>query len=156
MTDLPAAAPFSAVVDSPCSREPRAVLDLHRDLTEINFTVDGVTDLLGERAMDAWLREQPVPARVALYRAGETQPRLATVIALFALVGSLTVRRRRIWVRLYPQPDGTTRVETGGLARTDRAGWGSEYEDFHAELLGVEREEADEELYFDDTDRASR
>lgn len=86
MADSPAAAaPFSAVVDSPCSREPRAVLDLHRDLTEINFTVDGVTDLLGDRAMDAWLREQPVPARMALDHVGADQPRLATVIALFLL-----------------------------------------------------------------------
>lgn len=73
------------MVDSPCSREPRAVLDLHRDLTEINFTVDGVTDLLGDRAMDAWLREQPVPARMALHHVGADQPRLATVIALFLL-----------------------------------------------------------------------
>ena len=81
---------------------------------------------------------------------------VTTTIALFALVGSLTVRRRRIWIRLHPQADGGTRVETGGLARTDRAGWGSEYEDLHAELLGLQREDEDEELYFDDADRASR
>lgn len=73
------------MADSPRSQDPQLVLDLHGDLVNSNFTVDGVTDLLGERAMDAWLREQPVPARVALYRAGETQPRLATVIALFLL-----------------------------------------------------------------------
>lgn len=78
---------------------------------------------------------------------------VTTTIALLALVGSLMVRRRRIWVRLYPQPDGTTRVETAGLARTDRAGWGSEYEDFHDELLGITREDDDEEVYFDDDDR---
>ncbi|WP_031272626.1 hypothetical protein [Kocuria atrinae] len=65
MTDSPAAAPFSAVADSPRSQDPQLVLDLHGDLTASNFTVDGVTDLLGDRAMDAWLREQPVPARVA-------------------------------------------------------------------------------------------
>ena len=78
---------------------------------------------------------------------------VTTVISLAALVGSLTVRRRRIWVRMYPQPDGTTRVETGGLARTDRAGWGAEYEDFHRELLGLEDTDEDEEVYFDDADR---
>ena len=77
---------------------------------------------------------------------------VTTVISLAALVGSLTVRRRRIWVRMYPQPDGTTRVETGGLARTDRAGWGAEYEDFHRELLGLEDTDEDE-VYFDDADR---
>ena len=45
------------------------------------------------------------------------------------------------------------RVETGGLARTDRAGWGAEYEDFHRELLGLEDTDEDEEVYFDDADR---
>ncbi len=77
--------PFSAVADSPRSQDPQLVLDLHGDLTASQFTVDGVTDLLGDRAMDAWLREQPVPARVALDHVGERQPRLATVIALFLL-----------------------------------------------------------------------
>ncbi len=82
---MPAAAPFSAVADAPRSQDPQLIQDLHRDLADSNFTVDGVTDMLGERAMDAWLREQPVPARVALDRASETQPRLAAVIALFLL-----------------------------------------------------------------------
>lgn len=86
MAETPAAAaPFSAVADSPCSRDPQLILDLHRDLTECAFTVDGVTALLGERAMGAWLREQPVPARVALEREGGSQPHLATVISLFLL-----------------------------------------------------------------------
>ena len=86
MADSPAAAaPFSAVTDSPCSQDPRAVLGLHRDLIDSDFTVAGVTDVLGDRAMDAWLREQPVPARVALDHVGADQPRLATVIALFLL-----------------------------------------------------------------------
>ena len=80
---------------------------------------------------------------------------LVTVVtALVSLVGSLVVRRRRIWVRLYPQEDGTTRVETGGIARTDRAGWGGEYEKFHRQLLGLEEEDEDEE-YFVDNDRDS-
>lgn len=47
-----------------------------------------------------------------------------TIVSLGALVGSLTVKRRRIWVRLEPVSDTETRVETAGLARTDRAGWG--------------------------------
>lgn len=61
-----------------------------------------------------------------------------TIIMLVALVGSVTIKRRRIWVRLTPSEDGTaTRVELGGLARTDRAGWGGEFEDIHRELLGL-------------------
>ncbi|MDO5373314.1 MAG: cytochrome c biogenesis protein ResB [Corynebacterium glutamicum] len=76
---------------------------------------------------------------------------VTTVISLVSLVGSLMIRRRRIWVRFYPQENGTTRVETGGLARTDRAGWGGEYEKFHRELLGLKEEDEDEE-YFDHND----
>ncbi|BAU94842.1 cytochrome C biosynthesis protein ResB [Corynebacterium suranareeae] len=76
---------------------------------------------------------------------------VTTVISLVSLVGSLMVRRRRIWVRLYPQENGTTRVETGGLARTDRAGWGSEYDKFHRDLLGLKEDDEDEE-YFDHSD----
>lgn len=78
---------------------------------------------------------------------------LATTVTLIALVGSLMIRRRRIWVRFYPHDDGTTRIETGGLARTDRAGWGSEYEEFHNKLLGIEDVDEDDEVYFDDDDR---
>ena len=72
---------------------------------------------------------------------------------------SLTVRRRRFWVRLTPrssgssapqaidgqaedfarrtvsQPGGGTRIELGGLARTDRAGYGEEFDRLRAELL---------------------
>lgn len=78
-------APFSAVADAPCSRNPRLILELHRELTDNHFTVDGVTDLLGERAMDAWHREQSVPARVALERVGADQAGPAALIALFLL-----------------------------------------------------------------------
>ena len=60
-----------------------------------------------------------------------------TIVSLGALVGSLTVKRRRIWVRLEPVSDTETRVETAGLARTDRAGWGEEYHKIHRQLLGL-------------------
>ncbi|WP_156229327.1 cytochrome c biogenesis protein ResB [Corynebacterium comes] len=60
-----------------------------------------------------------------------------TVIMLAALVGSLLIKRRRIWVRLTPLADGRTHVELGGLARTDRAGWGPEFDQIHRELLGL-------------------
>lgn len=57
------------------------------------------------------------------------------------LMVSLVVKRRRIWVRLLPEPDGPggapgrTVVEFGGLARTDQAGWGEEFGRLTAELL---------------------
>ena len=44
------------------------------------------------------------------------------------LVVSLLVRRRRVWVRLLPATPGTVNVQVGGLARTDNAGWGDEFE----------------------------
>lgn len=56
------------------------------------------------------------------------------VSAVFVLAGlgvSLTVKRRRFWVRATPagdgEPDGRTVVELGGLARTDQAGYGEEF-----------------------------
>ena len=44
------------------------------------------------------------------------------------LVVSLLVRRRRVWVRLLTATPGTVNVQLGGLARTDNAGWGDEFE----------------------------
>jgi cytochrome c biogenesis protein len=60
------------------------------------------------------------------------------VFAVFALVGlllSLSVRRRRFWVRLTPLDGASARVELGGLARTDRAGYGEEFDRLREELL---------------------
>ncbi|MGW0043771.1 cytochrome c biogenesis protein ResB [Rhodococcus sp. NPDC003348] len=66
------------------------------------------------------------------------------------LLVSLVVKRRRIWVRTYPAPsDGDadtvsdtlgserrrTVVELGGLARTDQAGWGDEFDRLSQRLL---------------------
>lgn len=56
------------------------------------------------------------------------------VTMLVGLMLSLAVRRRRFWVRLSPRADGT-HVELGGLARTDRAGYGEEFDRLRAELL---------------------
>ncbi|MEX3504152.1 cytochrome c biogenesis protein ResB [Corynebacterium sp. LK2510] len=58
-----------------------------------------------------------------------------TLLMLGALIGSLTIKRRRIWVRLSPV-DGGTHVELAGLARTDRAGWGAEFEEIADRILG--------------------
>ncbi|MEV6277612.1 cytochrome c biogenesis protein ResB [Nocardia sp. NPDC051832] len=68
---------------------------------------------------------------------------LVSALAMMAgLLVSLVVKRRRIWVRVYPSPDdaGTVDqrravVEMGGLARTDQAGWGGEFDRLRARLL---------------------
>ncbi|MBV7294554.1 cytochrome c biogenesis protein ResB [Corynebacterium sp. TAE3-ERU12] len=68
---------------------------------------------------------------------------LAAAMMLSGLVVSLLIKRRRVWVRLRDNADGTTHVEFGGLSRTDRAGWGSEFEEFVRAVTG--REEPEEE-----------
>ena len=50
------------------------------------------------------------------------------------LLASLVITRRRIWVRLRPAGTGTA-LELGGLARTDQAGWGSEFTEICQRLL---------------------
>jgi cytochrome c biogenesis protein len=61
------------------------------------------------------------------------------VFALTMMAGllvSLTVRRRRIWVRITgASAAGTVNVELGGLARTDNSGWGDEFERLSGRLL---------------------
>ena len=45
------------------------------------------------------------------------------------LLVSLTIKRRRIWVKIRHADDThDTTVEIGGLARTDNAGWGDEFD----------------------------
>lgn len=69
----------------------------------------------------------------------------AALSMIVSLVASLMIRRRRIWVRLRPGAEpGVTLVETAGLARTDHAGWGKEYEVLHRRLLGLPDPDDDE------------
>ena len=88
---------------------------------------------------------------------------VATTVMLASLVGSLLIKRRRIWVRFTPAGDGTTRVELAGLARTDRAGWGSEFDDVVDAILrgrgekdedseDIDSNEADDQYDDDDED----
>jgi cytochrome c biogenesis protein len=67
--------------------------------------------------------------RIALGAAG------AIVVGLLL---SLSVRRRRVWLRLTPSGDGTTPARTvvgvGGLARTDAGSFASEFEQLVARL----------------------
>jgi cytochrome c biogenesis protein len=50
--------------------------------------------------------------------------------------GSLAIKRRRLWLRVRPGRDGRTVIEVGGLARTDQAGYGEEFERLAGDLLG--------------------
>lgn len=68
------------------------------------------------------------------------------ILMLVSLVGSLTIKRRRFWVRVTDNGNGTTTLEIAGLARTDSAGWGREFNRVAEELLRLEPEELDEEF----------
>ena len=76
---------------------------------------------------------------------------VAAVVTLIGLVGSVSVKRRRVWVRMQPDTAGGTAVSIGGLARTDRAGWGAEFERIQRAILRLP-EESSEELEEDDED----
>jgi cytochrome c biogenesis protein len=56
------------------------------------------------------------------------------VLMLVGLMGSLAIKRRRLWLRVTPSGEGTV-IEVGGLARTDQAGYGEEFTRLSAELL---------------------
>jgi cytochrome c biogenesis protein len=56
------------------------------------------------------------------YDPGQLPALIAGAAALAGLLLSFFVRRRRMFVRAYPGPDGKTLVDVGGLARSDPAG----------------------------------
>lgn len=61
---------------------------------------------------------------------------VSALTLMTGLLGSLLIKRRRLWVRVYPGAEGgLTVVEIGGLARTDGAGWGPEFERLPKRLL---------------------
>ena len=76
----------------------------------------------------------------------------SALVMLISLVGSLVIKRRRVYIRLRPNAAGGTDVEMGGLARTDRAGWSEEFHELHRALLELpDPDEVEEdELYPDD------
>jgi cytochrome c biogenesis protein len=53
---------------------------------------------------------------------GATPALVAAALVLGGLMLSLFVRRRRLWVRASPLPDGRTLVEVAGLARSEGEG----------------------------------
>jgi cytochrome c biogenesis protein len=63
----------------------------------------------------------------------------AAVAVIAGLVASLRVRRRRVWVRARPgglagDPDGTTVVEFGGLARSNAEAFAAELDSLAGQL----------------------
>ena len=53
------------------------------------------------------------------YNPGKRLVLLATILMIAGLICSLTVRRRRLWLRVAADPTGGARVQAGALARTD-------------------------------------
>ncbi|MFE0028670.1 cytochrome c biogenesis protein ResB [Amycolatopsis sp. NPDC059021] len=67
---------------------------------------------------------------------------LGFAIAMFVgLGGSLLVKRRRLWVRVRPGGEGEARtvIEVAGLARTDQAGYGEEFQRISERLVTGEK-----------------
>lgn len=64
----------------------------------------------------------------------------SAILMILGLGASLTVKRRRLWVRAVPDGEGRTVVRVGGLARTDQAGYGEEFHRIAAELLSPRRD----------------
>ena len=77
---------------------------------------------------------------------------VSALAMLVSLVGSLVIKRRRVWVRIRPAAGGGTDIEMGGLARTDRAGWSEEFYALHRQLLELpDPDEVEEDtLYAED------
>jgi len=78
---------FAAVPDAPRSDNPELLKALAADLTALNYTVDGVAELLGDDAHHALGRDQTVPASLALRENGNP---LAVVVRLWLLAETVT------------------------------------------------------------------
>jgi cytochrome c biogenesis protein len=72
------------------------------------------------------------------YDPGRVPALVAAVVATVALVLSLMVRRRRVWVRVSRgDADGVARIEVGGLSRTEGgAGFAEEFDEMVKSLRG--------------------
>ena len=63
---------------------------------------------------------------------------VSSVVMMAGLLVSLLITRRRVWLRVTPEGTVDQRrvvVEMGGLARTDQAGWGGEFDRLRDRLL---------------------
>lgn len=91
------------------------------DGTEVRF--DGA-----EEFINIQVSEDPTQIWVGVFAA----------VMMGGLVLSLMVRRRRIWARISFDDDGdVTRVDLGGLAKTDRSGWGREFDELRDRLVAT-------------------
>jgi cytochrome c biogenesis protein len=84
------------------------------------------------------IRFDDVDQWVALQVSHDPGQELVLVFAILMLLGlgfSLSIKRRRFWVRVSPGSAGHARVELGGLAKTDGAGYGEEFDRLRADLL---------------------
>ncbi len=70
---------------------------------------------------------------------------LFSILVILGLGVSLSIKRRRVWVRATPLGGGRTLIEVGGLARTDQAGYGEEFDGLSRDLLLAHRADADQE-----------
>ena len=59
----------------------------------------------------------------------------SAAVMMAGLVLSLMVRRRRIWARVSVDDAGVTHVDLAGLAKTDRSGWGTEFDELRSRLV---------------------
>jgi cytochrome c biogenesis protein len=88
-----------------------------------SFTKDGVTV-----RFDGWL---PWASLQVSHDPAQGWLLWAAVGMVVGLLGSLGVRRRRVWLRLTPSPDGAdgshTVVSVGGLARSDSGNFTTEF-----------------------------
>ncbi len=96
---------FSSVPNAPKSSDIDALSRLHDALQAVNFTYDGVEELLGARAFDAMARDMVVPGTYRLRQIQESdataeEKNLATVVAFFLLAHS--VREEDLNAALHP------------------------------------------------------
>jgi cytochrome c biogenesis protein len=61
----------------------------------------------------------------------------AAALIVLGLLGSLRVRRRRLWLRATPAAEGRTLIEVGGLARTDADDFAREFRGLVSRLADV-------------------
>lgn len=117
----------SQVDNGKLKRVARANLKLGKDVTlddgtKIKF--DGV-----EQWVSLQVSHDPTQGWVLVF----------SILLIIGLGVSLVVKRRRLWVRATPSAPGddqaATVVEVGGLARTDRAGYGEQFDRLTTELV---------------------
>jgi cytochrome c biogenesis protein len=93
-----------------------------------------------------FLGTQPYITISVRHAPGQTLMLAACVTLLLGLMGSLFVRRRRVWFRISPPEggsptSGSSLVEAGGLPRTEHPGFADEFAQLVAAVSGDERDD---------------